>query len=98
MRVAGYILAAVAGAASLYGLHLIALWAERRGWIYYRKNRGSSGTLSDAALELHSILEPAKRHVLEEKRRDRSEDTESGDPHCPGKRTPRVNREADDGP
>src|SRR4051812_46471868 len=54
--------------ASVYGLHRCALWMEQRGWIYYRKRRGSSGGLSSAFLEIQAFLEPSKRHVLEIKR------------------------------
>jgi hypothetical protein len=67
-------------AAALYGLHLLAVWAERRGYIYYRERRGSSGALSSAVLEVQALLEPAKRHVLEEKKRDAVESEDSGGP------------------
>jgi hypothetical protein len=72
---------AIAGA--LYGLHRIALWAEARGFIYYRKERGSSGTLGTAMLEIQSMLEPSKRHVIEERVKDDSETEDSGDPPTP---------------
>jgi hypothetical protein len=57
---------------------------EDRGWIYYRKKRGSSGTLGSAFLEVQSILEPGKRYVLEEKRKEDVDDEESGDPPAGG--------------
>jgi hypothetical protein len=57
---------------------------EGRGWIYYRKSHGSSGTLSAAFLEVEALLEPSKRHVVEIKRRDESEQHESGDPPSKG--------------
>ncbi len=76
-----YALFGLAAVASLYCLHRLRPWAERRGWIYYRKKHGSSGTLSNAVLEVHSLsLDPSKRYVLEEKTRDQVEDEESGDP------------------
>jgi len=53
---------------------------EAKGWIYYQKKRGSSGALSSAALELQSMLEPSKRYVLEERRREDIEEPASGDP------------------
>lgn len=65
---------------ALYCLHRLGMWAEGRGWIYYRKDRGSSGALSSAVLEVQSLFEPSKRYVLEEKRRDQVEDEDSGDP------------------
>jgi hypothetical protein len=67
-------------AAALYGLHRLAVWAEGRGFIYYRKRRGSSGAASRAFLEVQSLLEPAQRHVLEEKARDRVEEQDKGGP------------------
>lgn len=66
--------------AALYALHRLALWMEDRGWIYYRKKHGSSGTLSSAALEIQALFEPSKRHVIEIQQRDESEPNESGDP------------------
>jgi len=66
--------------AGVYGLHRLALWAERRGWIYYRERRGSSGALGNALLEVHALLEPAQRHVVEERRQDMEEDDDSGEP------------------
>lgn len=78
-RGAAIALAALALVA-LYALHRLALWAESRGWIYYRKKRGSSGTLSSAALEIQTLVEPAKRHVLEQQRREPAQERETGDP------------------
>jgi hypothetical protein len=63
-----------------YGLHRLALWMEARGWIYYRKKRGSSGTLGTAFLEMQTLLEPGKRHVIEIVRKDDSEQNDTGDP------------------
>ena len=71
------------GAAGLYGFDRLALWMERRGWIYWRKKHGSSGTLGAALLEVQAIFEPSKRHVLEVRRDERSEDEDSGDPPTP---------------
>ena len=76
--------------AAVYGLHRCATWAECRGWIYYRRKRGSSGTLSNAVLEVHSLFDPSKQYILEEKRRDQVEDGESGDPPARGTRRPPV--------
>jgi hypothetical protein len=74
----------LAGAGVLYGLHRLSSWMEDRGWIYYRKKRGSSGTLGSAFLEVQSMLEPGKRYVLEEKRKEDVDDEESGDPPAGG--------------
>ena len=81
MRYAIWGLGVVAG---FYCLHRIGLWAERRGWIYYRKKHGGSGAIGNAFLEIQAIIEPSKRYVLEERTKDDSETQEAGDPPVPG--------------
>lgn len=36
----GYVLFAVGVAAALFALDQLALWAERRGWMYWRRSEG----------------------------------------------------------
>jgi hypothetical protein len=79
-----YVLAVFAVIAGLYCLHRMALGWERRGWIYYRTRHGSSGGLGSALLEIQAIVEPSKRHVLEERMKDDREPDEAGDPPSPG--------------
>ena len=82
MKVVG-VLAAIAVA--LWALHRLAVWAETRGWIYYRSRRGSSGTLGNAFLEMQQMIEPSKRIVLEERRREvHEENDEAGPPEAGG--------------
>ena len=64
--------------AILYPLHLFAMYAEKRAWIYYRKKHGSV-TVGSAFLEIQALMEPSKRHVLEQRRRDDFDNQESGD-------------------
>ena len=72
----------------ILGLLAVLLWladrallrAEARGWIYWRKKRGHSDRLGQAFLELHTMLEPGKRHVIEERRRDHDEEPGGGAP------------------
>ena len=66
--------------AALYAVHRLALWMERRGWLYYRHTRGSSGSLGSAFLEVQALFEPGKRHVLEVVRDEDDEQDASGDP------------------
>ena len=75
-----YILWGIVIAAGLYSLHRLALWAEQRGWIYYRRSHGSSGTLGNAMLEVQAMIEPSKRHILEERVKESAEAQKSGDP------------------
>jgi hypothetical protein len=72
---------AAAGAIVLWTVDRLALWAESRGWIYYRRtNRRTGANLGDAFLEIQSMLEPDKRHLLEIRREEKSEQSETGDP------------------
>ena len=73
-------LGALAALVLLYGLHRVALWAERRGWIYYRRRRGTSAALGNALLNVQSLVEPSRKHVLEERVKETRHDDESGDP------------------
>jgi hypothetical protein len=71
-------------AATLYGLHRLALWMERRGWLYYKHTRGSSSSLGNAFLHVQSIIEPGKRHVLEQRLDEEREENEPGEPPTTG--------------
>jgi len=75
-----YALIALAISAGLYGLHRLAVWAERRGFIYYLRKHGTSGTLGNAFLEVQSLFEPSARAALEERVKDDNEADASGDP------------------
>lgn len=73
----------LAFATALYALHRLALWMERRGWIYYAKNKPSVSTLGSAALSVQSILQPESKHVLEMKQERRVQRDDQGDPPEP---------------
>jgi hypothetical protein len=60
-------------------LHLTALWMERKGWIYYKHNKPSGSRLGTAFLEIQSILEPDKKHMIELKSEMKKAVEESGD-------------------
>ncbi len=79
-------LAAAVILVGLYGLHRLAVWAEERGYIYYLRGHGSSGSAGSAFLEVQALLEPGVRHVVNERRREIVEEKESGDPPSPGGR------------
>ena len=70
----------ICSAVLLFGFHILLQWMEDRGWIYYRKKKASPGTVSSALLELHSLLEPGKKHVLVIEREERKEQEDSGGP------------------
>ena len=72
---------AAAGAALLlYLADRLLLKMEDRGWIYYRKKHGTTDRIGEAALRLQALLEPTKQYVLEEKKRDVTEEGRSGAP------------------
>ena len=65
----------------LFILDRIALWMEARGWLYYRKTKHRpGGTIGNALLEIHTMFEPAKRNILEERKQEKEEKSEAGDP------------------
>ena len=64
---------------AIYAAHRFACWAEDRGYIYYRKQRGSPGSSAQAFLEIQAMMEPSKKHVLEVMREDDDEQDDSGD-------------------
>jgi len=59
--------------AGLLVLHLLASYAEAKGWICYRQGsgRGTSAALSNALAEFEAIIDPAAEHRLEEERSQR---------------------------
>jgi hypothetical protein len=68
---------------ALFALHHFALWAERRGWIYYKNRKASPASVGSAFLLVQSLLEPGKRHIVESRLEDVAEADESGDPPDP---------------
>ena len=70
----------------LFALHRVAVWMESRGWLYYRRVKPRSSNLGNAFLELQSMLEPGKRHVIELRREEHDDQTDSGDPPETGKK------------
>jgi hypothetical protein len=80
-----YVLVGIAVLGALYCLHRTAMWAEGRGWIYYRTKHGSSGALGNAFLEAQAIIEPSAKHVVEERRKDGLDAAKAGDSPDPGK-------------
>jgi len=64
---------------SLLACHNLLLWMEDRGWIYYHKKKASPGTAASAWLQLQSLVEPSKKHVLQVEREEYEEqDGEAG--------------------
>jgi len=78
MQTALIVSAVIAG---LWGLHRFLSYAEARGWVYYRKKRGSYGGLGVTSNFLN-MYDPSRKHLQQavregEWKRDEDDD---GDP------------------
>ena len=58
------ILSALAVAGLLWGIHRFLTYAEERGWVYYRKKRGSYGGLGVTSNFLN-MYDPSRKHLQE---------------------------------
>lgn len=64
---------------TLFALHRFALWAECRGWIYYQRRKASPGSVGSALLQVQSLLEPGKVHVIKSQSERAAEEDDQGD-------------------
>jgi len=53
---------------------------NRKAWIYYKNRKASPGTRANAALEIQSLLEPEKKHILKIQQEQHVEEDNEGDP------------------
>jgi hypothetical protein len=51
----------------LFSLDQMALYLERKGYLYWRKKNGQSDGTGNALLELNALLNPSTKFVIEEK-------------------------------
>lgn len=96
MDVAVIILGVIAGLAVLiYGAHRFLLYAEQRGWVYYKHKQAPAGSGALAFMELMSIYKPEIEHVIEEERGGdlRVTDDETGQKRDPGRIEPETKDE-----
>lgn len=63
----GYLVFAIAVVAVSVALDQLALWAERRGWMYWRKSEGGRDAGGGVFGVMDNLFDPAKRHLLEER-------------------------------
>ena len=61
-----------------YALHRLALWAEERGWIYYKTKRRPGGV---GLSLIGQIYQPSIEHVVEQEQSDKvkADQDDSGD-------------------
>lgn len=83
MHILKIFLVALAVLVGLYLLDWMALWAERRGWIFYRNTKPTGNSLGSTALELQKIFESGKpTHVIEAKHDQTKESPNPGSGHA----------------
>ncbi len=70
----------VLAALGVWLLHRFMTYAEDRGWIYYRKKRGSYGGLGVTA-DFLNIYDPSRKHIQQVVREGewKRDDDEDGD-------------------
>ena len=78
------ILSALAAAGLLWAIHRVLTYAEVRGWVYYRKRRGSYGGLGVTSNFLN-MYDPSRKHLQQavregEWKRDEDDDGDGKKP------------------
>jgi hypothetical protein len=53
----------------LVAVDRVLLWAESRGWVYWRRSKPEPSGGSGALGELIELFQPSRRHVVEERQR-----------------------------
>jgi hypothetical protein len=71
----------------IFAVHRFLLYAEQRGWVYYKHKRAPAGSGALAFMELMKIYRPEIEHVIEEERGGdlRVTDDETGEKKDPGR-------------
>lgn len=67
-------------AVALFLIDRLALWAEDRGWIYWRRKKAQTGALGSALMEMNVITNPSAQHVIDAKDAKKLEERENDDP------------------
>ncbi|MCC6788441.1 MAG: hypothetical protein IT547_11430 [Hyphomonadaceae bacterium] len=65
---------------TLFMIDRLALWAEERGWIYWRRKKAQTGAMSSMLMEMNVITNPSAQHVIEAKDAKKLEERENDDP------------------
>ncbi len=68
---------------ALFAIDRLALWAEAKGWIYWRKKRPSTGALGSALMEMNTIANPSTEYVTVVKDGKKFEERQNGDDDPP---------------
>jgi hypothetical protein len=75
MQIAIWIAGIIVG---LFALDRLALWAEAKGWIYWRKvkRKGSGGA---ALMTFNAVFDPSAHKAIEAREEQQQEDEDDGD-------------------
>ena len=68
------ILIFAAAVTAVFLLDRLLLFFEKKGYIYYRKTKGTGSALGASALDIQSMLQPEKKYVVEEKKKFKKEE------------------------
>lgn len=74
----------VVTAVALFALDRLALAAEARNWIYWRRAGPRRTTAGQAMLGIQAIFEPQIQHVVRERSQIGAEQPGDGEPEAPG--------------
>jgi hypothetical protein len=74
----------IASAGILLLIDRLLLTMESRGWIFYRKKKPNQGSVGNAILQIHSILEPAKKYEIEARQEEHEQQDGESAPPTPG--------------
>jgi hypothetical protein len=66
--------------AAIVAIDQLLLWAERRGWVYWRKTKGRRGGIDEVFSGVEASINPQAEHVQVAKRTKKREDRSAGDP------------------
>lgn len=66
------LLVALAAIVALVALDRLALWMERRGWIYWRKVKPKGGGLAAGLSAFQHLIEPQSHQAIESREEHRT--------------------------
>ncbi|MFZ2029107.1 MAG: hypothetical protein WAU68_02275 [Vitreimonas sp.] len=61
-------------------LDRIGLWAEAKGWVYWRRKKASSTSIGAILSDLNAVTNPSAQHVVEAKQSKKLEERDNSDP------------------
>ena len=85
MKLALTVLALVA---ALIALDRAALWAEARGWIYWRRSKRKGSAAGSALLDIGAVFDPGTQHMVDVQEAEPTEETTEDELINPPSRPP----------